>query len=91
MQPSLSEPGKELVEALKGVIDCLMGVSGASQPMTYHQLSYSSGSPTCLLFTEMTRDQIAIQTSHLKADELQHLTTEVGNKVINKIVTLISA
>ena len=68
--------------AVKGIFDGLMGVSGVSQPMTYYKLFYSSGSPTCLMFTEMTRDQIAIQTSHLKADELQHLTTKVGNKVI---------
>ena len=66
------------MEVLKGIVDSLAGVNGASQPMAYYQLFYSSGSPTCLMFTEMTRDQIAIQTSHLKADEL---TTEVGNKV----------
>ncbi len=69
------------MENLKKILEGFSRKSGLSQSLTYYMLSYSTDQSSCLQFSEMTKDQSAIQSSHLKTDELLHFTSEVFKTV----------
>ncbi len=78
----------ELVELLRKILEGFSRNMGLSQSLTYYQLSYSTDQSSCLQFSEMTKDQSAIQSSHLKTDALLHLTPEVLKEVLKKVCSL---
>ena len=84
-EKELIQPIADFSEQLKGLLNRMSRNPGLSQPMTYYQLSYSTGPSSCLQFSEMTNDQIATQCSYLKPDEIHHTILKLSRKVCFRI------